>query len=206
MTVSMQRTLASLRLPTQASALVLVAKTILEAMTNNPSFRKPSPSLAAIAAALADLQAAEVATLARTRGTAAVRDAKRAVLVSLLVRLKAYVQGVADDDPDRAATLIESAGMSVKPKGGPAKAPFDVSEGAVSGSVRLVARAVAKEASYQWAWSADRGATWRSAPTTLQAKTVLSGLPSESVCWFRWRSATRRGEGDWSEVVAFLVR
>jgi hypothetical protein len=206
MTVSMHRTLASLRLPTKASALVQVARAILEAMTNNRSFPNPSPSLAAIAAAIADLQAAEVATLSRTRGTAAARDDKRAALVSLLVRLKGYVQGVADDDPDRAATLIESAGMNVKPKGGPAKAPFDVKPGAVSGSVRLVARAVAKEATYQWAWSTDGGATWRPAPVTPQAKTVLSGLPSDSKCWFRCRTVTRRGEGNWSESVAFLVR
>jgi hypothetical protein len=124
MTVSMQRTLASLRLPTKVPALVQVARAILEAMTNNRSFPKPSPSLAAIAAAIADLQAAEVATLSRTRGTAAVRDAKRAALVSLLVRLKGYVQGVADDDPERAETLIENAGMNVKPKGVPAGFAF----------------------------------------------------------------------------------
>jgi hypothetical protein len=150
MTVSMLRMLASLRLPTTVPALVQVANAILEAMANNRSFPQPSPSLAVIAAAIADLQAAEVATLSRTRGTAAVRDTKRAALVSLVVRLKGYVQGVADDDPEHAEALIESAGMNVKPKGVQEKAPFDVKPGAVSGSVRLVARAVAKEATYEW--------------------------------------------------------
>ncbi|HXN32660.1 MAG TPA: hypothetical protein VN894_12395 [Polyangiaceae bacterium] len=206
MTVSMQRTLAALKLPAEVPALLGVAEAILGAMTNNPSFPNPSPPLAAIAAALADLQAAEVAVLARTRGTAAVRNEKRAALVSLLARLKGYVQGVADDDPERAEALIESAGMSVKAKVFPTKAPFDVKAGTVSGSVRLAARAAAKEAHYEWAWSADGGATWRSAPGTLQAKTVLSGLPSEHKCWFRCRAVTRSGEEDWSEPVAFLVQ
>src|ERR1700690_3116388 len=67
MTVSMQRTLAALKLPAEVPALLGVAEAILGAMTNNPSFPNPSPPLAAIAAALADLQAAEVAGLARTR-------------------------------------------------------------------------------------------------------------------------------------------
>jgi hypothetical protein len=205
MTVSMQRILASLKLPTKVPALLHVAEAILKAMTNNPSFPKPTPPLSAIAAALADLQAAEVAALSRMRGTVAVRNAKRVVLVSLLVRLKAYVQGVADEDPEGAEKLIETAGMSVKAKGLPAKPPFDVKAGAVAGSVRLVARAATKEASYEWAWSTDGGTTWRAAPRTLQAKTVLSGLPSESKCWFRFRAVTRRGGGDWSEPVAFLV-
>jgi hypothetical protein len=124
MTVRMQRTLTSLRLPTKVPALVQVAKAILEAMTNNRSFPRPSPSHAAVAPAIADRQAAEVATLSRTRGTAAVRDDKRAALASLLVALKGYVQGLADDDPERAETLIESAGMNVKPKGSPRKRPL----------------------------------------------------------------------------------
>ena len=122
------------------------------------------------------------------------------------MRLKAHVQSVADDDPERAQKLIESAGMNAKATVLPTKPPFDVKPGAVSGSVRLVARAVAKEASYEWAWSNDGGATWRLAPAMLQAQTVLSGLPAESKCWFRYRAVTRRGEADWSEPRAFLVR
>jgi hypothetical protein len=206
MTVSMHRTLAVLKLPAKVPALLSDARAIVEAMKGNPYFLSPSPSLAKVTAAIAALDAAEVATLSRTAGMAQLRNEKRAALVALLVRLKAYVQGVADDDPEHAGEIIESAGMSLKKKNAPAKPTFAVKAGAVAGSVRLVARAAAQDASYQWAWSRDAGKTWRSAPTTLQAKTVLSGLPSESTCWFRYRPLTRRGLGNWSDPVAFLVR
>jgi hypothetical protein len=135
-----------------------------------------------------------------------VRNEKRAVLVGLLVRLRAYVQGVADDDPERAAALLESAGMYVKRRVLPAKPLFDLRPGPVSGSVRMAARAAGDRASYQWAWSADGGKTWRLAPATLQAKTVLTGLPPASTCSFRYPAVTKGGEMDWSEPVSIVVR
>jgi hypothetical protein len=205
MTVSMHKTLAALKLPTQVAALLGVAEAIVLAMTGNLAFPDPSPSLATVASALADLHAAEVATLTRTRGTAAVRNERRAVLVGLLVRLKAYVLGVADADPERAAALIHSAGMNVKRRNAPAKPPFAVRPGAVSGSLRLAVRSAGDRAIYQWAWSADGGSTWRDAPATLQAHTTLSGLASGSTCALRFRTVTRTGEGDWSAPVHTFV-
>ena len=206
MTVSMHKTVAALKLPTQAPAVLAVTEAILRAMTDNPSFPSPTPSLAAVSAALADLRDAEVATRTRTRGTVATRNERRAVLVGLLVRLKAYVQGVADEDPEHAGALIESAGMSVKKSAAPAKPVFQVKPGAVSGFVRMAARSAGDRASYQWAWSPDGGTTWRAAPATLQARTVLSGLPSGSRCSFRYRAVTTTGESDWSEPLSVLVQ
>jgi hypothetical protein len=206
MTVSMQKTLAALRLPTQVPALIAVADVIVQAMTDNPSFPAPTPSLADVASALDELRDAEVATKTRRHGTAAARNQKRAVLIGLLVRLKAYVQGVADEDAEHAAAIIESAGMRVKRTAPAGKPPFEVKPGAVSGSVQMVVRSAGDRASYHWAWSPDEGKTWRSVPATLQAKTVLRGLPSGSTCSFRYRAVTKTGETDWSEPVAVLVR
>jgi hypothetical protein len=206
MTVSLHRTLVALKRPSEVPALVSLTHAIVKSMTGNSSFPSPSPSLAKVAAALADLEAAEVARLTRARGTAAVRNEKRATLVSLLVRLKAHVQGVADDDPENAVSIIESAGMSVKKPTALPKPPFTVKPGPVSGSVLLVVRAVAREASYEWAWSPDQGKTWNPVPRTLQAKTPIKGLPAETTCWFRYRTVTRRERTNWSEPVAFLVR
>jgi hypothetical protein len=205
MTVSMHKTLAALKLPTQVPALLAVAEAIVLAMTGNPSFPDPTPSIAAVSAALAGLHDAEVATLTRTRGAVAARDQKRAVLVGLLVRLKAYVQGVADADPDQAASLIHGAGMNVRNNGAVTKPLLAFRPGAVSGTVRMAARAAGDRASYEWAWSPDGGATWRQAPTTLQARTVLTGLPVGSTCALRFRAVTRTGKGDWSEPVFLLV-
>jgi hypothetical protein len=205
MTVSMHKTLAALKLPTQVPALVVVADAIVLAMTDNAAFPAPTPPLAEVTAALAELHVAEVATRTRTRGTVALRNEKRAVLIGLLVRLKAYVQGVAEADPERAPALIESAGLHVKPSVAPAKRPFEAKPGAVTGSVRLVVRSAGDRASYQWAWSTDGGATWHPAPATLQSRTVLTGLPSGATCSCRYRPVTKGGEGDWSEPVVLQV-
>jgi hypothetical protein len=206
MTVSMHKTLAALKLPTQVPALLAVTHAILTAMTDNPSFPSPTPPLAAVSSALAELSDAEVATRTRTRGTVAARNAKRASLVTLLVQLKAYVQGVADADPEHADARIESAGMYVKKNTAPAKPVFQVKPGAVSGSVRVAARSAGDRASYQWAWSPDGGTSWRPARATLQATTVFAGLPAGSTCSFRYRTVTTRGGTDWSEALTVLVR
>lgn len=191
MTVSMHRTLAALKRPQATPALIVFVEAILVAMTGNPYFPDPTPSLGTVASALAVLRAANLERQTGTRGTATARNAKQTPVVSLLGRLKAYVQGVADDDPEHAAGLIESAGMSVQ-KGGR--------------EIRLDARAVAREAAYEWAWSTDEGKTWHLAPQTLSARAVLSDLPSGTTCWFRFRATTRKGgTSNWSNLVTFVV-
>lgn len=205
MTESTHRVQVALNLPESVPALVATVLAILEAMTGNPFFPDPMPPLATVAAALSELDEANVVTLSKTRGTVAVRNEKRTALQSLLKRLKAYVQGVADDNPDHAASIIESAHMSVWKAGPGPKAPFEVKAGPVDGTVKLVLRAVAKDASYEWQWSPDGGVTWFTAPTTLQARTVLKGLPTGVLCLFRYRVKTRKGGSDWSEPVAFRV-
>jgi hypothetical protein len=202
----MHKTLAALRLPTRVPALLSVAEAIVDAVSISASFPAPTPPLPVLRTAIQDVHDAQVATLTRTRGTVAVRDRKLAVLVALLVRLKAFVQGVADDDPEHAVAIIESAGMHVKRSAAPDKPGFDVKPGRVSGSVRLVARSAGDRASYQWAWSADGGASWRAVPLTIQARTVISGLPPASTCCFRYRAVTKNGESDWSEPRSFVVR
>ena len=206
MTVSMHKTQAALKLPTQVPALLGVARAILLAMTDNPSFPAPTPALATVAAALADLDVAEVATQTRTRGTVEVRNEKRAILVGLLARLKAHVQGVADENPDVAVSLIESAGMQVKKNAAPQKPIFEVTPGPVSGSVRMAVRSAGDRAGYMWSWSPDGGESWQVAPATLQSRIVLAGLPARTTCSFRYRTVTKDGETDWSEPQAVLVR
>src|SRR5579864_2221896 len=107
------RAIASLKLPRPAPALIVYAQGMTTGMTANPSFPTPTPPLAEVNAAIADLHAAETAALARTKGAVAVRNEKRAALVALLELLRAYVQSVADQNPDTAASIIQSAGIAV---------------------------------------------------------------------------------------------
>jgi hypothetical protein len=83
---------------------------------------------------------------------------------------------------------------------------FDVTQGTASGSVKVVAPVAAHRASYDWQWSTDGGKTWQLAPSTLQAKTSLSGFAAGSTLSLRYRVTTKAGEGEWSQPIAFLVR
>jgi len=59
------RSVAVLKLPTKIQVLITYAHGIATALTNNPSFPTLTPTLATLSAAIADLQTAETAALAR---------------------------------------------------------------------------------------------------------------------------------------------
>jgi|HubBroStandDraft_1064217.scaffolds.fasta_scaffold252951_2 hypothetical protein len=200
------KAVAVLNLPKPANKVSGFARSIVNAMTTNQAtFPSPSPSLAVLAADIAALEAADAVVLSRTKGAREERDAKLAVVHSLLLRLKAYVQELADQNPSEAAALIETAGMSMKRPSLRNKVPFAVADGLVSGSVRLIAKSAGDRAAYEWQMSTD-GTTWTFVRLTLQASTLVSGLTPGRTYSFRMRVQTKDGLGDWSQVVSILVR
>lgn len=205
MTVSMNRVLVAVYPPDNTPAFLILAQAILDRMDGNPHFPQPIPPLADVRQAMAVLQKAEVVTQSKMLGTATERDAARRALWSLVSRLKAYVQGVADDHAENAVAIIESSGMSVQPKGARAKPIFRVSAGQNRGVAHLVVRAAAKNATYQWQMSKDGGVTWIDLPPTIQAKTTVENLVPGKEYLFRYRTLTQQGLSDWSEPIAYLV-
>ena len=205
-TKTLHRSLVSLNLPTSVPALITYAGGVVNAMTDNPSFPSPTPTLAAITQAIADLQTAETAALAKTKGMAAVRDEKRAALVALLQQLGRTIQTAADAAGEGGASIIQGAGVAVRRAAAHAARTFQAASGALSGSARLVAASAGHRASYEWQYSVDGGKTWVAAPSTLQASTTIAGLTPGVTAEFRYRPVTKAGEGDWSQTVSLIVR
>jgi hypothetical protein len=205
-TKSIHRATVSLKLPAKVADFIAYNVGIVHAMTNNPAFPTPVPALAALSAAVSDLQAAETLALTKAKGTVTARNGKRAVVVSLLQQLGGYVQAVADATPEDGATIIESAGLAVRKIPVRAARVFSAKLGPVTGSAKLTAAISARRASYEWQFSTDGGKTWVSAPASLQAKTTITGLPAGSSVMFRYKTVTKTGEGDWSQPVALLVK
>jgi hypothetical protein len=204
---SIQRATISLDVPVKIADVILYATNIVQKMTGNPSFPTPTPTVAALDAALSDLHAAETAALSRAKGSATVRNDKRTVLVSLLQQLRGYVQSVADATPENGASIIESAGLTVRKISTPGKRSFAARPGALSGSAIVTAVAAGPRSSYQWQYSTDGGKTWVSAPATTQGKTTIAGLPSGTTVQFRYLAVTPKGgQGDWSPAVSLLVK
>ena len=203
---SPRRPIATLQLPKSAPALIVYAKGIVTRLTANASFPNPSPALTQITAAIDDLQVAETAVLARTKGAAATRNEKRAALVSLLQQLRANIQATADADGQNAASIIQSAGVAVRKTPTHRARAFAAKPGKVSGSATVVAKTAARRASYEWQYSTDGGKTWLTAPATLQAKTAIAGLLPGATVQFKYRPVTKTGEGDWSQPVSLMVQ
>ena len=205
-TTTTHRSLAALKLPNTVPALINYAQTIVKAMTGNTTFPSPTPPLATVTQATSDLQTAENAALARTKGAVATRNEKRSALVTLLTELRASVQATANADPETSTSVIQSAGLAIRKTPVRPKRVFAAKVGAVSGSVALVTEAAARRASYEWQYSTDGGKTWVSAPSTLQAKTTIAGLTPGATVTFRYRAVTKTGEGDWSQPQSIIVK
>lgn len=59
---------------------------------------------------------------------------------------------------------------------------------------------------YEWQYSTDGGHTWVVVPSTLQARTTVSGLTPGATVQFRVRPVTKTGEGDWSQPTSLIVK
>jgi len=198
-----------LKLPTKIKNFITFAQSVATAMTNNSEFPSPPTPIATLLADLAALNTAETAVLSRTKGAVETRDAKLAAVKTGLVTLKAYVQTVANTaTPENAPAIIQSSGMSVRKVTQRDKAALVAKQGSVSGSVKLVAKAAARSAAYEWQYSTDQK-TWTTLPITLQAKTGVSGLtpattPATTYA-FRVQEVPRTGVENWSQIVTRVV-
>lgn len=192
----------NLRIP--VPDLIALAKTIGTNMTSNPYFKSPVPPLATLSADNAKLETAEAAAATKTKGAVAARDAQKKIVIDDLHLLKAYVQSVANADEANAETIIKSAGMNVRKVTPRVKQDLTLKPGKVSGEVKLVAKAAAARASYEWQSSTD-GKTWTALPSTLQATTTLANQTPGTTIYVRHRAITKTGPSDWSQPASTLV-
>ncbi len=204
-TTKAHRSLAVLDLPKRINVLITYADNVVTRMTGNAYFPSPSPALAAVSAAITDLQSAETAAVARTKGAAATRNRKRALLVSLLQGLRQYVQSIVDGNEENAPAMIQSSGLAVKKTAVRKPRVFAALAGANSGTVKLVAPSAGRRVSYAWQYSTD-GKTWVDLALTLQARATLTGQTPGAVLQFRYCSVSKTGQTDWSAPVTLTVK
>ena len=196
---------AVLLLPELNKPLLTFARAVHNALRSNPAFPNPNPPLHVFAADIEALEDAETKAASRAKGAASFRDAKKKKVKDTLFHLRDYVQSVVEtSDPATATALIESAFMSVRKARTRVYPEVSAQNGDVSGNVRLAAKAVAPKAMYYWEHSLDQE-TWTSLPQTMLTRTEVSGLKSAQFYSFRFRTFTRAGWQDYSQVVSLLV-
>jgi hypothetical protein len=194
-----------LGLPVRNKDTIAFAKNVEASLTNNPRFPSPNIVLATFAADIAAFDQAETQASAKIPGAATQRNAKKTKVVQDLRHLRDYVQQVAETLTTDALTVVESSGFSVRKQTSIHKQALAVKDGKVSGSVELVAKAVARTATYYWQYSLD-GKTWTSWPETMKATALITGLTVGSIYSFRSRALTRGGATDFSQVVTHVVK
>lgn len=206
MSTEIKGPLAVLNLPKSNKAIIAFGKKVAVALKADPQFAQVNPTVPEIEAAVVALDASETAVGGGPAKTKQ-RNVDRRALMLLLGHARDFIQGLAEQQQSvaEAEALIVAAGMFVKKVTKPSKPELGVKQGATSGVVQLIARAVAPNAVYYWQWSSDQ-ASWTSAPDTMTAKTTLGGFVAGTTYFFRFRALTRSGAMEWSQVVSFLVK
>jgi hypothetical protein len=198
------QTVVVLTVPHSVAAVLVLSKAVLQAVTaNKTTFPSPNPSVAQFGSDISALDTAETAVKTKTVGTVAVRNEKLATVVADLRQLRAYVQLIANASPEQAASIAASAGMTLRKPVVRNKSDL-AAKTTVSGSVKLVAKATAGSHAHEWQYSLD-GKTWMNAPSSLQAKTTITGLQTNVLTYFRHCAVSKTGPGNWSQPISFLV-
>jgi hypothetical protein len=198
---------AALKLPRSNALLILYLKTIHDAMAASAALQNAtSPTLTQFLADIGAFEVCETQAGTKAKGTSKARNAAKRKAVLDARHLCSFVQGVADSQPSAAdaEAVITAGGMTVKARASRNKPPLEARNASVAGTVLLIAKAVADEATYFWQFSTDQR-TWSSTPETMKASTVISGLTSGQTYYFRFRAIARAGHVDYSQVVSLLV-
>ena len=169
-------------------------------------FPSPMPSLLTFNANIDALEDAEAVTKTRVRGSVEARNQAYDLVLDNVHNLLNYVQSLADnaDDAADAKEIIICSGFDLKTKGSHTKDELEVRNGAVSGQIFLIAKAVYKAGAYEWQMSIDNQ-TWIQLPSTIKAKTKVNELIPATTVYFRCRAITISGEGNWTQAVPIMV-
>jgi hypothetical protein len=215
MTTTTRRVRAVLSLSkAKVPALLTQAKAIYNGMNaDKVTFAAPNPSLATLLGQIQALDVAEQATTTKTKGTVAVRDTKRELLITSLESERMYVQSLCDASPEQAVAIATAAAMAIGKIPAHAKPILQAKLGTQSGAVVLVANAgllvgkgVSKKVTFNWQLSADGGKTWTLCPSTPLANTGIESLTPLTTYAFRVGVTVSKVTGEWSQAVTLLVR
>ncbi|MFN0031403.1 MAG: hypothetical protein ACKVOR_04510 [Flavobacteriales bacterium] len=183
--------------------LVEKTKFVVMSMEGNINFTTPSPALADVLteanALLTAIGLAEQGTKAQKHD----RDEKAADLVVTLTQLAGYVTNVAANkesvmlssgfDLERARTPVGLLGVVEN---------LRTKMTGVTGEVEVKAKKLRGAAAYklQMTLTPDEENSWVLVATIVKARTMMTGLPSLTVHYFRMAGIGASGQGPWSEV------
>ncbi|HEX8492433.1 MAG TPA: fibronectin type III domain-containing protein [Pyrinomonadaceae bacterium] len=182
------------------------ARQIVAAMTDNPAFPTPTPTLAAVSVAInaveqANAAALEARALSKQR-TSELEDVENE-LITEVTRLAGYVESASGGRDD----VILSAAMDVR-------APSVVSNAPPSAPISATATTGDRDGEIDLSWNAVQGAqsyivqvspnpptdtSWTQAAVVTASRCTISNLTSGSKYWFRVSAVGAGGQSGWSD-------
>jgi hypothetical protein len=188
--------------------LIVDVGAIIAAMTGNKSYLNPSPTLAAVIAALNEFTAALSAAADGGVTLTAIKNAKRAALVSLIRALALYVQGACNGD---LAVLKSSGFPTQKPQPQPVgilpvPANLTVALGMRSGELDASVTPVPGASTYTWRVTAASapGIVVQLEQTTASSNT-LTGLTPGVVYNVEANAVGAAGPSGWTPPVPQMM-
>jgi len=181
-------------------------RSVILSLTDNDAFPTPDVSLTSAKTAVDDLENAFIASKDGSRTAISVMHDKEEAADAILRTLAAYVDRMAAGDE----TKILSSGFHLSKQPTPIqKAPLTVEDGANSGSVKLVAKAVEKAGAYIWQHAKDAlpetESEWINSGTSTRSYYELTGLTVASKYYFRVAAVTPDGTSDFCAPVMKVV-
>ena len=122
----------------------------------------------------------------------------------MLEQLAAFVQSVADANPDHAAAIIESARFPIARTGGRLPQSFHVEQTDNTGTATVYVPVFDADATYFVQYSPDQK-TYIDVPESMKTKISLPNLPVHTTIWVRYRASGRHGRLDWSDPISYFV-
>lgn len=181
------------------------ARTIITSLTGNPDFTTPTPTLAAVTAAINALEAA-AATVQSTKQQLKTDVSKQSEredeFDGIMSQLAGYVQSVAGDDEAK----IHSAGMDTKAAKSSTAEPtlpqaLTPTAGDHDGEVDLTWDTVPGAKSYIIEMSVDppTATSWQQAGVSPRSRFTVTGLTPGTRYWFRVAAVSTGGQSGWSD-------
>lgn len=191
--------------------LLVMATTVIGAMTGNSNFTTPVPALADVQLLLDDFSVKLAA--ARKRGSpedTALKEESRSPLIAALQKLAYYVNGEADGQ----LSVLLSSGFPTTAPASSTLVPLavdgiKVSDGRQSGQARLDFTLQRKVLLYEYCYRkiAVPEELWSERlVTTASRGNIIAPLKVGEWYEFKVRAVNNQGAGDWSQTASILVR
>lgn len=187
-------------------------KAVHAGLSDHPDlFTDPLPKLNVFLGKILAFEQAQQLAGTRAKGSAALRNARAAELITALETALAYVQSVADENPEKAQAIIEAAAMQVAEVTGYKKPLLQAKQDVPGGRVHvlvnvgvLTADAVGKVL-YHWQLTSDGGTTWSAMPPTPYGHMDFEGLAAGQSFGFRVAFSDLKGMHPFTQTFTYVV-